>query len=441
VSERVTLACCDLSGLARGRAVPAGELDAHLRSGVGWVPANHALTPHGPVADGSPFGSVGDLRLLPDGAASARARVDADAAPGGPGPALDLLLCDIVETDGSPWPACPRTCLRDALGDLQRELGCTLHASFEHEFQLLAPEPPEVPFSVVALRRALPFSSRVFDALAQAGLEPERIFAEYAPHQFEIPVSPAEGLAAADRAVLLREVVREVARGCGTRATFTPLLDPDQAGNGVHVHLSLRSGDDSAVLYDASRPGNLSELGGRFAAGVLRHAPALCALTAPSPVSAARLQPHRWSAGAVCVGDRNREALLRIPPLITLGGGDPAAQMRLEYRACDGTANPHLVLAAIVRAGLSGVRDGLAAPAVLDRDPAELDGGDAERFGVGALPRSLADALAELERDGELRGLLPALLLAAHVAIKRTELTATAGLDPRELCARYARIY
>jgi glutamine synthetase len=448
VSELVTLACCDLSGLARGRAVPAGELDAHLRTGVGWVPANHALTPHGPVAEDPPFGSVGDLRLLPDPAPGARARVGASAVDTEAGAgrtdahaAFDLILCDIVETDGGAWTACPRACLRAALEDLRGELGCTLHASFEHEFQLLSDEPPEVPFSVVALRRALPFTALAFDALAQAGIEPERVFAEYAPHQFEIPVAPAQGLAAADRAVLLREVVREVARRCGTRATFTPLLDPGQAGNGVHVHLSLRAADGAAALYDPAREGCLSELGGSFAAGVLRHARALCALTAPSPVSAGRLQPHNWSAGAVCVGERNREALLRIPPLVTIGGADRAQQMRLEYRACDACANPYVVLAAIVYAGIAGVREGLRAPPVLDRDPAELGAAEAQRFGVGALPASLADAHDALAGDEHLRGSLPALLYDAHVAIKRSELAATADLDPAELCARYARIY
>ena len=150
-------------------------------------------------------------------------------------------------------------------------------------------------------------------ALTEAGAEPERFFAEYAPHQFEIPVRAAEGLASADRSVVVREVVREVARGLGQRASFTPLLDPNEAGNGVHIHLNLLDAGGRSLFYDATRPACLSELGGHFAAGVLRHARALNALTAASPVSAARLQPHRWSAGAVCLAQRNREALLRNP--------------------------------------------------------------------------------------------------------------------------------
>jgi glutamine synthetase len=325
-TDLVALVCCDLGAIVRGRALPACDLDAHLAAGVGWVPANHALTPLGPLAEPNPFGCTGDLRLLPD----VHTRVCVESGAGDS--ALELVLCDIVQTDGAPWECCPRTFLRDALTELRDELGLDLVASFEHEFQLLPdpatppapdgplpPAPPPAPFSLEAQRRAEPFAAEVMGALAEAGVQPERFFAEFASHQFEIPVQPAAGVAAADRAVVLREVVREVARRRGLHATFTPLLSPAEAGNGVHVHLTLRDQAGRAVLYDPTRPGCLSELGGQFAAGILLHARALTAMTAPSPVSATRLAPHHWSAGAVCLGQRNREALLRIPPLVSLG--------------------------------------------------------------------------------------------------------------------------
>ena len=278
-------------------------------------------------------------------------------------------------------------------------------------------------------------------ALAEAGLEPERFFAEYSAHQFEVPVAPAEGLAAADRAVLFREVVRDVARRCAVRATFTPLLDPAQAGNGVHVHIALRRADGGSALYDPARPGRLSEVGAAFAAGVLRHARALSALTAPSPVSATRLTPHRWSAGAVCLAERNREALLRIPPLVELGGASEEAQMRLEYRGADASANPYLALGAVLRAGLEGVRAGLPAPPILDRDPSELDEAEAGRFGVGALPGSLAEALQALADDDLARAWLPQVLYDAYTGIKRAELEAADEAELEEVCRRYARVY
>jgi glutamine synthetase len=454
-TDLVALVCCDLGAIVRGRALPASELDAHLAAGVGWVPANHALTPLGPLAEPNPFGCTGDLRLLPD--VSTRVRVGAD---GGGGP-LELVLCDIAQTDGTPWECCPRRFLRDALSELQAELGLRVVASFEHEFQLLpdtpdapaavahersaaappADAPPALPFSLHALRGAEPFAGEVMGALTQAGVQPERVFAEFAAHQFEIPVAPAEGMTAADRGVVLREVVRELARRHESRATFTPLLDPAEAGNGVHIHLTLHDQAGHPVLYDAARPGRLSELGERFAAGILLHARALSALTAPSPVSAARLAPHHWSAGAVCLGQRNRECLLRLPPLVSLAGVEEAGQLRLEYRGADASANPHLALGAIVRAGLDGIRAGLPAPPILDRDPALLDPAEAVRYGVGVLPASLQEALRALAEDGTARAWMTPLLYDAYTSLKRAEIEATASWDVEEVCRRYAHIY
>ncbi len=487
-TELVALVCCDLGGIVRGRSLLTSELQETLRAGVGWVPANHSLTPHGPLAERTPFDSTGDLRLLPD--PDTHVRVEAEStgsgrvggsvggSPNTTANALELVLCDIVETDGTPWECCPRRFLRDALAELERVLDARVVASFEHEFQLLgaewgtaalspeaagasfSPGPAAAPFSLEAQRLAEPFAAEAIGALVEAGAQPERIFAEFAPHQFEIPVEAAEGMTAADRGVVLREVVREVARRRGLRATFTPLLHPDQPGNGVHIHLNLLDADGAPLLYDGARPGCLSELGGRFAAGILRHAGALCALCAPSPVSAARLTPHRWSAGAVCLGERNRETLLRIPPLVALaaGGGispsspspspsspnpspDLARQLRLEYRGADAAANPHLALGALIRAGLDGVRAGLAPPPILDRDPAHLDAAEAERFGVGALPASLEESLRALAEDDTVRGWLAGTLYEAYVGIKRSELDAVAELDLGEVCERYAAIY
>jgi glutamine synthetase len=432
--ELVALVCCDLGAIVRGRSLPAAELDVQRETGVGWVPANHALTPIGSLADPSPFGSTGDLRLLPD--LDTHVRVERSDGIG----ALELVLCDLVEIDGRAWECCPRSFLREALTQLQRELGLRLVASFEHEFQLLEQRPAALPFSLEAQRRAAPFPEAVMDALTQAGVEPERFMPEYAAHQFEIPVKPAEGVAAADRAVIFREVVREVARAAGTRASFAPLLDPTQAGNGVHIHLSLLDGDGRSALYDQARPFSLSELGGRFAAGVLLHARALSALSAPSPVSAARLAPHRWSAGAACLGVQNRETLLRIPPLVA-GLGDPASQLRLEYRGADAAANPYLALGAIVRAGLDGIRRELPPAAVLEQDPAQLDGAQAAEHGLGALPTSLAEAMQALVDDTDAREWMGPLLYDAYVAVKRAELEAAADVELDELCERYAAIY
>jgi glutamine synthetase len=434
-TELVALVCCDLGSIVRGRSLPTAQLGARLQAGVGWVPANMSITPLGTVADETPFGATGDLRLLPDAETQVRVEVRPEES------ALEFVLCDIVETDGSPWECCPRRFLRDALEELDRDYGLRVLAGFEHEFQLLSDSPPSPPFSLEAQRQFDPLGPEVMNALLQGGVQPELFFAEYAPHQFEIPVTAAEGLASADRSVVLKEIVRDVARRHGVRASFAPLLDPASAGSGVHIHLSLADGAGRPVLYDAARPGRLSELGGRFAAGILAHADALSALTAPSPVSAMRLTPHRWSVGAVCVAEANREALLRIPSTVELGGAEPARQLRLEYRGADATANPYLALGALVRAGIDGLRAQLPAPPILDRDPSALDEHERELYRVGEMPESLDASLESLARDETVRGWLKPLLYDAYVGVKHSELQAAEGVDIGELCRRYAAIY
>ena len=436
--DLVTLATCDLGAIVRGRAVFADQGNEYLRLGVGWVPANQALTPHGPLADGEPFGSTGDLRLRP--AAESRLRIERSPRNDERG-ALDVVLCDIVELDGSPWEACPRSLLRSTLERLEREFGLQAEVSFEHEFQLLSEQPAPTPFSLRAQRAAEPFASALMDALRGARLAPERFFAEFASHQYEVPLGSAAAMVAADRAVMFREAVHEIAAREGVHCTFVPLLDPAQAGNGVHIHMSLRDGTRAPVLYDESRPGALSELAGSFAAGVLGHARALTALTAPSPVSAARLGPHHWSAGAVALGLQNRETLLRITPVAPMLDRPAAEQLHLEYRACDAAANPYLALAALLGAGMDGLGSKLAAPPILERDPAQLDPAEAETFGVGGLPGDLDEALQALEQDAVALAWLPPLLRAAYFAVKRSELAAAAGEEFAETCRRYAAIY
>ncbi len=209
-TELVALVCCDLGAIVRGRAVFASELDKSWQAGVGWVPANHSLTPHGPLAEHTPFGSTGDLRLLPDPDTHVRVEGNAGAS------ALEFVLCDIVETDGQPWECCPRRFLRERPGGARARV----RRPREGELRARVPAPRRharhaLPFSLEALRRAEPFAADAMAALDEAGAQPERFFPEFAAHQFEVPVAAAEGLAAADRAVVLREVVREVARRHG----------------------------------------------------------------------------------------------------------------------------------------------------------------------------------------------------------------------------------
>lgn len=422
------IATCDLAAIVRGRAVPASRLTSTLNSGVGWVPADLAITCFGNIAPDNMFGSVGDLRLVPDSTAFA-------TLPEIEGrPATTLYVADQTQLDGSPWGGCPRTALKDAIRALEDATGLTAQASFEHEF-MVAGMTGAPPFSFERARRAEPFGSALVAAVEGAGLEPESWLPEYGEGQFEVPIGPTNALLAADRAVLLREVVRDVARSHGHRATFSPLIAPDGVGNGVHIHISLYDSTGAPVLYDPQRPGKLSQIGTRFAAGVLAHADSLVAITAPSPVSFLRLAPHRWSAGGAFLAERNREALLRICPTIRIGGKEEAGQLHLEYRAADATANPWLALAALLRAGLAGL-SGVEEAHVWPETATESD-----LAGVPALPGDLTSALDALAGNDIAKTWFGTELFDTFQLVKRTELGAVDGLNPTALCQRIAEVY
>lgn len=430
--ELVQILTTDLVGITRGRSVAADAGDWRGQ-GCGWVPANQSLDPFDAIATPNPWGSSGDLRLRPDMATETR--VDGIAGR----PPLHVVLADITELDGTPWSCCPRAFLRDALRDLGRA-GLSLTAAFEHEFVLRDPAQAAPSFSLVAHRRAEPFLSDLFAALRRAGVGPDMILPEYGANQFEVTCAPAAGLAAADRAVILRAVTRDVAGAAGRAVSFCPKVQPDGVGNGVHIHFSLRDTADVPVTYDSSRPGQLSLIAGSFAAGILRHLPALCAFTAPSPVSYLRLAPHHWSAAYACLGERNREAALRICPL-PASAADPARSFNLELRAVDATANPYLALGVLVRAGLAGLRDRLPQPPLVNHDPADMTEAQRAALGVVRLPATLTDALIALEADAEARGWFHADLLTTFRGVKEQEIEQAASMLPDALCARYSAVY
>lgn len=431
--ELAFIATHDLAAQTRGRSMLLDDVDPS--SGCGWVPANLGIGPFGKIIDNSGFDSTGDLRMIPDESS----RIILDGVPGKP--RVHLFMGDIKKTDGTPWECCPRTFLRDAIEDFRRETGLTFYASFEHEFMLRSDDAPEAPFSLRAFRSLEPFGTDLVNILEDAGLLPENWLPEYGEHQWEITLRPTDPLTAADRAVALRDIVRDYASSVGRKATFVPLLNPEGTGNGVHLHFSFRDADGKPVMHDATQPGEISALTGSFAAGILRHAAALTAIAAPSDVSYLRLAPHRWSAANAFLGQQNREAFLRICPTISIDGRDPAAQMNLEFRAGDATGNPYLAMGTLIRAGLQGIREGLPAPAVVNCDLEDLTEEQRAEAGVRALPGSLKEALEALEADEIAVSWFSPQLLSVFKGVKQDEIRQLRDFSSVEKCERYAQAY
>ena len=433
--ELIFLVWNDLVGLSRTRGVPVAEYERRREHGLGWALAGQAMTPFEDIAD-NPWGPMDEVRQTPDDETRRRIVLGPDRPP------LHLVLCDSLNPDGSPWECCTRRFLAAALADLKAETGLDLHIAYENEFALFGDDLGwAAPFSLDAVRRIAPFADLCVAALIDAGLGIETFEPEYGVGQFEVTCGPAAGLAGADRVVLTREVVREAARHCGLRATFAPKPAPDAVGNGCHLHLSFWDGDGRAAAYDAAAPGELSTVAASFVAGVQRHVAALCAWTAPSPISYLRLGPHHWSCGYDAVGVHNREAAIRICPS---PAADPALRgdaFNIEFRFTDATASPYLAIGVIVRAGLQGIRDRLPRPALVDRDPAEMSDGERDALGVKTLPASLQEALAAFAQDPCAEGWFSPTMVEAYGALKRHEMRLYAEARPERMCERYAQVY
>lgn len=428
--EDITLAViCDLGGRVRGKGFRSSEILKIAERGIGLAFTNLMITCFGEIVE-TPWGPHGDILMIPDASTEV-------VIPGEDGAADErFMLSDLTHTDQSPWACCPRSWLRRGVEQLREEFGLELIAAFEHEFHYSGIEQGHgSAYGLDAWREQGSFAQRLYRMLDDNGVEPELIMPEYAPQQMEVTNAPAPGVAAADRAVRLREITRSVAFRHGERATFSPLMPGGGVGNGVHIHFSLQGKDGANQSYDPGQTDNIAVPFGQFIAGVLAHMPDFAPLTAASAISFERLQPNRWSASCNNLGRRSREAGVRICPLRK---DDPAPSFNVEYRAGDATANPYLALGALVWAGLDGLRRKMPVPAATEGD---ITDEDIKRLGLTRLPANLADALERFRESEDLKNWMGEEFHNAYLMNKRSELKLVDGLDIEEQYLRYARCY
>jgi glutamine synthetase len=430
----------DHGGIIRGKAATAAMLPARMVTGIGHTVAMMAMSmlDHLQPVDG--MGPVGEVRIMPDPATF----VPLPYAPG-----AGAMLADQVLPSGEPWDGCARTYLKRAVAAAAGE-GYAVIAAFEPEFTLgrresdpgggpdrLVPNDDSLCYSATGFHLAHDFTMDLLGALTAQGLRPEHYYPELGHGQQEMTVRYAPALRAADNHVLYREAVRGTAFRRGLWASLAPKPIPGQAGNGAHLHISLRrpgppgEPGDAPVFYDAEDAYRLSATGYHFIGGLLAHLPALLALTCGSVNSYRRLAPQMWSSAYTIYGMDNREAAVRIcSPM----ADNPAKSVNLELKPSDSSANPYLALGAVIHAGLDGIRRRLDPGDAVNVDPAVLS--DAQRSARGArrLPESLGAALDALEADELLMESLGDLRSRAYLAVKRSEAAAFAQMDTAQEC-------
>ncbi|KAG2537738.1 hypothetical protein PVAP13_9NG336200 [Panicum virgatum] len=354
----------DASGQNRCRVVPAGRFYEVTRNkGVGLTYAVMGMTSFcdGP-ADGTNLTGVGEIRLVPDMPTLLRLPWSSRE---------EMVMADMQISPGEAWEYCPRNALRKVTKVLLDEFNVTMKAGFENEFFLrrkLVSDGVEqwVPYdntnycSTSAFDGASSILQEVYSSLKTSDIVVEQLHAESGKGQFEIALKYILCTLAADKLIYARETIKSIARKLGLLATFLPKPDLNDIGSGSHVHLSLWENDQN-VFMGSSKDNfyGMSKTGAQFLAGVYHHLSSILAFTAPHPNSYDRIQPNTWSGAYLCWGKENREAPLRTacPPGVPLD-----LVSNFEIKSFDACANPHLGLAAIVAAGIDGLRRGLKLP-------------------------------------------------------------------------------
>ncbi len=425
----VALTWVDNAGITRVKTIPVNRLEHAVAWGVGMSPAFDVFLLDDSATTSRYIGGPGgDLRLFPD-----LDRLTELAAQ----PGWAWAPVDRYTQEREPYLGCQRSFARRMV-ERAAELGLTLKMGFETEWfcgkDTESGEPlPASAGPAYGMTRVLELSDyldELYEAFADQGVEVLQIHPEYAPGQLEVSTACEDPVSAADTVVLVRQTIRAVAAHFGLRVSFAPVVVAGQVGNGGHLHLSLwRDGEN--LCRGGDGPYGMRHEAEAFLAGVLDALPALCAIGAPSVASYLRLVPSRWAGVFQCWGRENREAALRF--ITGTAGSVDAANV--EIKCFDASANPYLVVGAVIAVGLAGLDADLRLPPEMKGDPALLPESESLARGIRRLPTSLSESLDHLERCACLRTAMGDPLFEAFTAVRRAEIALFDGATPGEIVA------
>ena len=334
-------------------------------------------------------------------------------------------------SEGKPFEAASRNILKRQL-EVAKDLGFTFNLGIETEFFVLkdTPDgPTEVSdrdtlskpcYAAPAALDNFDWLTEMVEAMNDMGWGVYSFDHEDAQGQFEIDFKYSDALTMADRAVFFRLMANEMVRKHGYFATFMPKPFADRSGSGAHFNMSLADVETGVNLFetdDDPRGCGISELGYKFIAGVLKHAPAICAVIAPTVNSYKRLvrkgsmSGSTWAPVFVSYGNNNRTNMIRVP----LAGG------RVECRAADISCNPYLGAAIILAAGLEGIREDLDPGAPHTENMYNYTEAEILQNGLGLLPRSLGEAIDEFAADSLSRDVFGESMYNAYIDYKGQE--------------------
>lgn len=425
----VAVTFVDTSGIARVKGVPTGAFERVAGWGVGATPVFDAFGSDDSIAATPVANPAGDLRLLPD-----LDRVVPLAGQRG----WAWAPADRLAQDGTAHPGCSRL-LASRMVDRLAERGLAARSAFEVEWITYPAGDPDHPvpatagpaYGMTRLIELSDYTVELLRALEEQGIDAQQLHPEYSPGQFELSVAAESPVAAADTAVLVRTTIRAVAARHGLVVSFAPAVFPGGVGNGGHIHLSFAR-DGRNLFAGGDRRHGLTGEAEAFMAGVLARLPALLAVGAPSVASYLRLLPSHWAGAYACWGLENREAAVR---LVTGSVGEHDTAANVEVKCVDQGANPYLLTAAVLAAGLAGIDEGAALPDPVGLDPASLSDDERAASGVTRLPTALADSVAAFAAEPALTTAFGPQLTETLLAVRRAEIDRFAGAGPEEIIA------
>ena len=336
--------------------------------------------------------------------------------------AVARLMCDVYNPDGTPFDGCPRNALKKALAEAA-EMGYTMNVGPEAEFFLFQVDENGQP-SLKTHDKAGYFDLTPVDmgenarrsmvlTLEEMGFEIEASHHEVAPGQHEIDFKYSDALDVADKIVTFKYVVRTIAQRHGLHATFMPKPVFGINGSGMHCNQSLFEGSQNA-FYDAGSPDGMSEIAKYYIGGLMKHARAFAAVTNPTVNSYKRLVPGYEAPVYIAWSGRNRSPLIRVPAKRGLS-------TRIELRNPDPSCNPYLAIAAMLKAGLDGIKNKIQPPSPCERNIYHMTESERKELGIASLPSSLQEALQEMSTDEVVKSALGPHIYHKFVEAKARE--------------------
>jgi len=397
----------DLAGLSRGKTVPIDHVESFALNGLnlygGTVTLDTSSNPIPGLGYNEDTNFV-DCLMVPDPATVSNVPWLANTA---------RVICDTKWYDGRPQPAAPRTVLKTVLA-AAAAAGYGVKMGHEYEFYVVDLETRKPiyggqPIFVTAIANRYPQYDKLMRVLALSGVDMITGNSEFGPGQWELNFDALNGIAAADRAFVFKNTVKEYLRTEGLLATFMSKPYKGLSGSCSHLHVSLydlNTGDN--VFLDAANPDGMSAIMQSFVQGILDHAPAAQAIWNPTPNCYRRIRPGTFAPSNISWGVEDRSASVRIK-------ASKDKRQHLEVRVPSALSNPYLTAAATIAAGLLGVKAG----ATLAPERAGLKENDPS---FAKLPTEMHESLAALAADEALAGMLGAEFIKVFTGVKAAEI-------------------